>query len=145
MMHSSTLNFSYKLMIWVQILLDNGIFLTVHGLSQQRDFQYQSPSSSLIIMTQSMLTGAQISFFGIKRRMTLKLFWFTAFSTQVLPNMFKRWHWANLMTWSNLFPNTWTKAYTTYYSHVFPSFFLFSISYALRWAIQDCWSSGWNC
>ena len=45
------------------------------------------------------------------------------------------------MIWPNLFPNgsAWVNVYTVY-SHVFPS--VFSISYALRWAIQDQWSSG---
>ena len=43
--------------------------------------------------------------------------------------------------WSNLFPNVSAYSHTAY-SHVFPSLFLFSIYYALRWAIQDQWSSG---
>ena len=30
------------------------------------------------------------------------------------------------------------------YSHIFPSSFQFSISYALRWSIQDHWSSGFK-
>ena len=47
------------------------------------------------------------------------------------------------MTWPNLLPNAsgWINAYTAY-SHVFPS--LFSISYALRWATQGQWSSGFH-
>ena len=48
------------------------------------------------------------------------------------------------MTWSNLFPNAsaWVKAYTAY-SLICPSLFLFSISYALRGAIQEHGSSGY--
>ena len=65
--------------------------------------------------------------------------WYEASSTQVLPNWFKWWHWVDLVHFYdmvNLFPNA------SACSHIFPSLFLFSISYALRWAIQDQWSSG---
>ena len=42
--------------------------------------------------------------------------WYTAWGTQVLPNLFKWWPWIDLdhfVTWSNLFPNAsaWVKAY----------------------------------
>ena len=48
------------------------------------------------------------------------------------------------MTGSNLFQNAsaWVKAYTALSANVFPSLFSFYISSALRWAIQDQWSSG---
>ena len=86
-----------------------------------------------------MVKTFKISFFGTKRLMTLKL--------SIQHRVLKYYQICSnddtgltvtiLMTWSNLFPNAsaFMKAYTTY-SHV---------SYALRWAIQDQWSSGFIC
>ena len=64
--------------------------------------------------------------------------WYKASSTQVLPGSGSGW--VQIMTlglpcpffkiWSNLFPNASTMVKTdTAYSHIFPSLFLFSISY----------------
>ena len=56
----------------------------------------------------------------------------------ILEMMTLGWPLSFFMTWSTLFLNTWVKAHTTY-SHVF-----LSLSYAVRWAIQDHRSSGFH-
>ena len=51
--------------------------------------------------------------------------WYTALDTQVLSNSSNDDPGLTMtifMTWSNLFPDKWVKAYTTY-SHVFPILF----------------------
>ena len=90
---------------------------------------------------------SKIFFFRTKRPMTLKLRiqhqvlkYYQIFSLMTLG-----WRWPFLWQ-SDLFPNAsaWWKLIHTAYSRVFPSLFLFSISSALRWALQDHWSSGYK-
>ena len=81
-----------------------------------------------------------ISFFGTKKPMTLKLgiqHWVLKYYP-IYSNDDTGLTLPIFMTWSNLFRNAsaWVKAYTAY-SHVFRKLFYFSISDALRWAIQD--------
>ena len=68
--------------------------------------------------------------------------WYTASGTRVLPMFLYGDPGLTLtifMTGSNLFLNAsaWVKTYTALNANVFPSLFLFIISSALRWAIQD--------
>ena len=77
--------------------------------------------------------------------MTLKLGMHRALEYyQCFHMMILGWPWPFLWPGSNLFQNAseWVKAYIALSANVFASLFQFSISSALRWAIQDQWSSG---
>ena len=89
---------------------------------------------------------SKIFFLGTKRPMTLKL----GIQHQVL-KVLPMFSYVDpgltltiFTTGSNLFPNAsaWVTAYTALSANVFPSLLWFNISPALRWAMQDQWSSG---
>ena len=86
-----------------------------------------------------MVKTFKMSFFGTKRPMTLKRcirhrvlkYYQTGSNDDTGLTM------PIFMIWSNMFPDPSVRVKAdTAYSHIFSSLFLFSISYALMWAIQ---------